>query len=106
MIPRKALYALHYSNFVEELYFRSLDYLIDGSTAQQTVFLNLEDRDDAEDDDDDDNEITDVDVYISEPSIKSFSSRQNLLYQFVNSSFDLQDDVHILLDTKLCSHKE
>lgn len=105
MIPRKALYALHYSNFVEELYFRSLDYLIDGSTAQQTVFLNLEDRDDAEDDDDDDNEITDVDVYISEPSIKSFSSRQNLLYQFVNSSFDLQDDVHILLDTKLCSHK-
>ena len=105
MIPRKALYALHYSNFVEELYFRSLDYLIDGSIAQQTVFLNIEDRDDAEDDDDDDNEVTDIDIYINDPSIKSFSSRQNLLYQFVNSSFDLQDDVHILLDTKLCSRK-
>lgn len=106
MIPRKALYALHYSNFVEELYFRSLDYLIDGSRSDQTLFLNIEDRDDADDDGDGDDVDVDADeVSIENVSLQSFSARQNLLYQFVNSSFDLKDDMHVLLNTRLCSNK-
>ena len=51
MIARKSLYALHYSNFVDELYFRSLGHLVDGSSQNQSIFLDVNQRDDVEDDD-------------------------------------------------------
>ena len=44
MIARKSLYALHYSNFVDELYFRSLGHLVDGSSQNQSIFLDVNQR--------------------------------------------------------------
>ncbi|KAK6462851.1 hypothetical protein DFJ63DRAFT_175957 [Scheffersomyces coipomensis] len=103
IIPRKALYALHFSNFVKELNFRSLDYLIDGSVANQTLFIERDQKDDIEEDDDNDDGES-VNVY-------SFSSKQNLLYQFADEPVDLttveaeSDGNHQLLNSKLCSKK-
>lgn len=93
MIARKSLYALHYSNFVDELYFRSLGHLVDGSSQNQSIFLDVNQRDDVEDDD-------------VEASVASFSSKQNILYQFVDGKVAIHDTMHSLLDTKLCSKKK
>ncbi|CAX40599.1 conserved hypothetical protein [Candida dubliniensis CD36] len=93
MIARKSLYALHYSNFVDELYFRSLGHLVDGSSENQSIFLDINQRDDVEDDD-------------VEGTMVSFSSKQSILYQFVDGKIDVHDSMHSLLDTKLCSKKK
>ncbi|CCE79245.1 Piso0_001297 [Millerozyma farinosa CBS 7064] len=45
LVPRKVLYALHYSKFLEELYFRSLGNLIDSNKVNFTLFLNPSDSD-------------------------------------------------------------
>ncbi|CAI5760367.1 unnamed protein product [Candida verbasci] len=90
MVARKALYALNYSNFVKELQFRSLDYLIDGSVKKQSIILGIDQRDDTNE----------------EVNLLSFSSKQNLLYQFVNEEIKIKDDLHILVDSKLCSNKK
>lgn len=45
LVPRKVLYALHYSKFLEELYFRSLGNLIDSNKVNFTLFLNPSDLD-------------------------------------------------------------
>ncbi|KAK6199605.1 uncharacterized protein RJT21DRAFT_121990 [Scheffersomyces amazonensis] len=100
MIPRKGLFALHFSNFVKELTFRSLEYLIDGSTSNQTLFIERDQKDDIMDDDDEGDFMT-----------YSFSSKQNLLYQFAEEPVDLSNitveskEYHKLLDSKLCSKK-
>ncbi|KAL6451544.1 hypothetical protein SBY92_002887 [Candida maltosa Xu316] len=85
MIARKALYGLHYSSFVEEIYFRTLDHLIDGTTSNQSIFVDIEDRDDVEE--------------------ENFS-RQNLLYQFTDGTPDTSTRRHVLMNTKLCSDKK
>lgn len=45
LVPRKVLYALKYSRFLEELYFRSLGNLIDSNKVKFTLFLNPSDLD-------------------------------------------------------------
>ena len=92
MIARKALYAAHYSAFVSELEFRSLDYLIDGSSSNQTIFIDVDLRDDV----DDDNEIF----------ASSFSLKQEFLYHFIDGVMNFTNHDHILADTKLCVKKK
>ncbi|KAK6455907.1 uncharacterized protein RJT20DRAFT_129292 [Scheffersomyces xylosifermentans] len=100
MIPRKALYAMHFSNLVKEITFRSLEYLIDGTTSNQTIFLESAQRDDIADDD------------VAPFSTSSFSSKQGLLYQFADGAIDIDshikdnNSVYRLLDSKLCSKKK
>ncbi|KAG2731004.1 hypothetical protein G9P44_006153 [Scheffersomyces stipitis] len=99
MIPRKGLYAMHFSNFVKELKFRSLDYLVDGSTSNQTIFVESEQRDDIPEED------------TADFRVSSFSSKQGLMYQFADEAIDLatfldsRKVVHKLLDSRLCSKK-
>ncbi|CAK7918933.1 hypothetical protein CAAN3_26S00166 [[Candida] anglica] len=97
MTPMRALYAFHFSNVVEELYFRNLDYLVDGSSINQTILINIEDRDD----------VPDNEALSSSPiSIESFSSKQTLLYQFLDEYIDISESPsHFLVDSKLCSKK-
>lgn len=94
MNPRKALYALHYTNFVSEIQFRKLEYLIDGSTHNQTIFVEVEERDDKSDD---------------EGRVLAFSNRQSLLYHFADIALPCLDDAkqskHLLVDSKLCSKR-
>ncbi|CAK9441993.1 uncharacterized protein LODBEIA_P58010 [Lodderomyces beijingensis] len=92
MIARKALYAKHYSNFVSELNFRSLDYLIDGSVANQTILVDIDSRDDIGDE--------------SEIESNSFSLKQEFLYHFIDGLVDFRHHEHHLVDTKLCSKKK
>lgn len=99
MIPRKSLFALHYSNFVKELEFRSLDYLIDGSSSNQTILLSFEQRDDVED------------IEVNDISITGFSSKQSLMYQFIDEKINItnhvgNDTFYKLADTCLCSDKK
>lgn len=104
MILRKALYGLHYSGFVEELDFRNLNSLIDGSTANQTLFIDISQRDDFEEEDEQSVDSNDFEV-------SSFSSKQSFQYQFANETFNLtqeqleSDKFFELLDSKLCSRK-
>ncbi|EGV61576.1 hypothetical protein PSN45_000254 [Yamadazyma tenuis] len=79
MIPRKALFALHYSDFVKELKFRSLQYLINGSTTNQTLFLSPGQRDD----------VMEEDSFF----IDSFSNKDGLKYQFVKQSINITEKV-------------
>lgn len=110
MIPRKALFALHYSRFVRELKFRKLDYLIDGSTENQTMLLETNDRDDFRDEDL--FEAGFYDAHTASFSTASFSGKQSLLYHFFEGAVDLFEQLtdhspayHHLLTTKLCLHK-
>ncbi|CAH6720968.1 FAS1 domain-containing protein [[Candida] jaroonii] len=103
MIPRKSLYALHYSNLVNELEFRSLEYLIDGSSSNQTILLSFDQRDDVED-----NEAY---VYEKDMSITGFSSKQSLMYQFIDERINITNNIgngtfYKLADTCLCSEKK
>lgn len=99
IIPRKALYAMHFSNFVKELDFRSLDYLIDGSLGNQTLFIDVDARDDIDDEDV---------VSSSLGSTLKFSSKQELLYQFAKEPIPHPsgNHVHKLYTSKLCSKKK
>ncbi|CAH2355865.1 hypothetical protein CLIB1423_36S00606 [[Candida] railenensis] len=94
MIPRKALYALHFSNVVEEYYFRRLDSILDGKSENQTIIVDGDDRDDIPDDD---------------IAISSFSSKQQLQYQVLDGVIDHEEvsenEEYFLLDSKLCSKK-
>lgn len=117
MIPRKALFGLHFSGFVEELDFRSLSALIDGSTANQTIFVDISQRDDNEEEDEqttkvqtveieeiqgrgNELKVTSSDTFLNSTSIydtdlfhtSSFSSKQSFLYQFANEPFNLSQE--------------
>lgn len=94
LVPRKALYGLHYSNFVREMLFRKLHHLIDGSTTDQTVFLEAALRDDISE------EVRDV-------GASSFGARQSILYKFANEAlefdFPQNSTLNRLVNTNLCS---
>lgn len=83
MIPRKALYAMHYSDFVNEVTFRKLGHLID-KPANRTLVVSVTDRDDADD----------------EAEASSFSNKQALLYRFMEAPRE-----NHLLETELCSKR-
>lgn len=97
LTPRKSLFAMHFSNFVKELEFRKLHYLIDGSTTNQTIFVSIDQKDDSSEND---NMLT-----------SSFSSKQSLLYQFTTEAIDILHNtfenqntrLSKLLDTNMCS---
>ncbi|KAI3405167.2 hypothetical protein KGF56_002123 [Candida oxycetoniae] len=92
MIARKALYAAQYSNFVDELKYRSLDYLVDGSAVNQTILVSLNMRDDVDED---------------EALSASFSLKQDFLYHFVDQSIDFSNEHnHLLVNTKLYVQKK
>lgn len=100
MIPRKVLYALHFSKFVQEVYFRSMGDFIDGKISNQTIFLELSSRDD----------IVDGDFL---NSMVSFSAKQKLQYQFNSPMIDVVKElrssnksINKLLDSGLCSKKK
>lgn len=99
MIPRKALFAMHFSQLVREFKFRKLGKLIDGTATNQTILIDSSDRDDVSDDDDD-------------VAADSFSSRQQIQYRFMSGAVDVRREVnpdkriyHTLLDSKLCLKK-
>lgn len=97
MIMRKALHALHFSNFASEVKFRSLESLIDGTSSNQTLFVDIDSRDDAENDDN---------YYIN-----SFSNKQSLLYRFLDQFLDIREEIDVhspvyrLLTSRLSSKK-
>uniref|UniRef100_A0A0L0NTP6 FAS1 domain-containing protein n=1 Tax=Candidozyma auris TaxID=498019 RepID=A0A0L0NTP6_CANAR len=97
LIPRKVLYSLHFSQFVEELRFRRLGKLINGKSINQTLILDLSDRDDFQDDE--------------SMTVASFSSKQNALYRFLEGQLDrlqVMDSVtheQRLMTSKLCLNK-
>lgn len=102
MNPRKALFALHYSSFVSELEFRSLDYLIDGSTENQTILLSQHQRDD----------MIRNDFLIQGTMVdQSFNAKQLLLYQFIDASVNITHEIsrgpnstfYRLFDSFMCS---
>lgn len=104
MIPRKALYSMHYSRFVRELKFRKLDYLIDGRTSNQTILLESADSDD----------VTENDLNSNDRDMHSvsFSGKEQLQYHFMEGAVDLFDKLtddspsyRHLLTSKLCLHK-
>lgn len=124
LTTKKVLYALHYSNFVRELKFRKLIHLIDGTTANQTLFIDESQKDDTQDeavssmrllyDNDEDVLLTDKEdvddsVMIEGINTKSFSAKQSLLYQFIDEYLNINEVVHQqprydrLFDTRLCS---
>lgn len=99
MIPRKSLFALGFSHFVNELKFRKLDSLIDGSTTNQTLFLSTEQDD-----------LSEENFSQETVNVNSFSQKQSLMYQFaegeISSEELLDNEMHILVDSKLCVKKK
>lgn len=91
MTTRRALFAHHYSDVVKELDFRLLDNYIDASVVNQTFLVDIDLRDDVSDD---------------EIKSASFSSKQGLLYRFIDEELDFSDSLHILANTRLCSKKK
>lgn len=107
MIPRKSLFAMHYSDFVSELSFRSLDYLIDGTSTNKTIFLSKDQKDDFSEDASmafQSTEFGNGDV-----SAFSFSNKQRLLYQILDMAVNITDETtsrtefYLLADTLMCS---
>lgn len=98
MVPRRALYANHYSRLVREMKFRKLAKYIDGSTRNQTILIDGSDRDDVPEDDD--------------MVGASFSNRQQMQYRFMDGAVDVgrhlspaQPVYHALLASNLCLKK-
>lgn len=99
--PRKALYAMQYSNFVKEVNFRSLHHLIDGSTSNQTILVESSQRDQVHGDD----------FSSSGYDGSHFSYKQIMYYQFSDQMIDIEnvrqdltyENFYTLLDSKLCS---
>lgn len=104
MVPRKALYAMHFSQLVSEINFRKLAKFIGHKAVNQTILIDMSDRDDVKEDDD-------IDVK-GDFGILSFTNRQQLLYRFLDSFVDMGAEVslekpsyHKILDSKLCLKK-
>lgn len=101
ILPRKALYAMQYSNFVKELKFRSLHHLIDGSTSNQTILVESSQRD----------QVGESDFSPSAYDGSHFSYKQIMYYQFSDQMIDIEniteslrfENFYRLLDSKLCS---
>lgn len=95
MIPRKALYALHLSHFVQELELHNLESLINGSSSNQTIFIDIDLRDDISDD-----------LKRSTYGSYSTSAKQSLQYQFLEGAQEFKGYLRRLLDSKFCSKKK
>lgn len=95
MIPRKALYALHFSNFVKELANHGLKHLVDGSTTNQTILAEKDLRDDVSDD-----------ISTTNLGTLSASPKQELLYQFIDGVYDFRNPLRVLVDSNYCSQKK
>lgn len=95
MIPRKALYALHLSHFAQELELHNLASLIDGSSSNQTIFIDIDQRDDNSED-----------LKESTYGAYSTSAKQSLQYQFVEGAQEFNGYLRRLLDSKFCSKKK
>lgn len=113
MIPRKTLFAMHYSNFVKELKFRKLGFLVDGSTTNQTIVLDSTDRDDIPDE-----EIRSEENRIEEDEeprnfgVNSFSNKQSMLYRFLKGAVHIPSELtpdsptyDRILTSRLCLKK-
>lgn len=103
MIPRKVLNALHFTKFTKELRFRNLQYLIDGTSSYQSLFLDINSRDDIQDDA--------ISMNTNELEAQSFSSKQTILYQFgdsINITKEMvnKNEVYKLIPSRLCSKKK
>lgn len=104
MIPRKALYAMQFTNFVKELNFRSLHHLVDGSTNNQTIFVESFQRD----------AISDESFSHSDLQSSYFGYKESVYYQFANEMIDIEHTMkesnyanfYKLLDSKLCSQSK
>ncbi|OBA19166.1 hypothetical protein METBIDRAFT_46441 [Metschnikowia bicuspidata var. bicuspidata NRRL YB-4993] len=97
MIPRKTLFAMHFSNLVRELRFYKKAHLIDESAMNQTILVDASDRDDFFDED-----------YVSSIHL----NRQQMLYKFIDGFVDMNHLLspesprfHALLNSKLCLKK-
>lgn len=104
MIPRKVLNALHFSKFSKELYFRNLEYLIDGSTPDLSLFLDINNRDDIQE------ELMLMSTK-SRLEPQGFSNKQNILYQFgefinITKENEKTTEVYKLIPSRLCSKKK
>lgn len=104
MIPRKTLFAIHFSHFVRELKFRKLGYLIDGTTTNQTIVLDSSDRDDVFEEE--------ILLRSNKYSANSFSNKQSMLYRFLEGAVDLRKELtsnsptyNRILTSKLCLKK-
>lgn len=97
--PRKYMYGLNLTGFVEELDFRSLSHLIDDLDVEQTVFVNVSDDDD---DDDNSNDESSLNTQ-SSINIQSSVHMNNDLYQFAQGIVEL--DQNVLLNSKYCYKK-
>lgn len=110
MIPRKALYAMHFSQLVKEMKFYKRQSFIDLTVTNQTIIVDASDRDDYFDDD---YVARDVTEYMAQDvSTFSFSTRQQMLYKFLEGAIDMTKLVtpkapifHRLLDSNLCLKK-
>ncbi|GMM32963.1 hypothetical protein DASC09_002880 [Saccharomycopsis crataegensis] len=99
--PRKYLYGLNSDDFVDELDFRSLSYLIDDNSISQTLFLFEE-----EDDDNEGSSFGKRDlIVLDKKSIKAQSSthKDQLLYHFIDGKIDVSSSG--LYDSKVCRNK-
>ena len=104
MIPRKALYAYHFSKLVHEIEFRKLGKFIGRRAQNQTMLINYSDRDDVKEDDDFDS--------LQQAGIVSFTNTQQLLYRFIDTYVDIgveltkNSPIYLkMLDSKLCLKK-
>lgn len=106
MVPRKALYAMHYSHFVKEVNFRKLGRYIDGSHDGQTILVEAELKDDIPDED-----ALQLSENRPEIAVSGFSSKQALLYQFLDEPIDTSSVenghfFHRIVSTQMCSKKK
>ncbi|ODV60972.1 uncharacterized protein ASCRUDRAFT_75724 [Ascoidea rubescens DSM 1968] len=98
--PRKYLYSLNCSDFVKEVDFRELGYLIDDIQLNQTIFVT---QNSIDDDNDNDN---DNDNQLSKKSLQSssLSNLNTLLYHIVDEKIStLKSGIY---NTKVCNNKK
>lgn len=112
MIPRKALFALHFSNFADELRMRNLGDLIDGSTCNQTLLIDVEQRDDVFEEVQlhkklEESAVSDASNSAADSGswIRSTSAKQMLQYQFLDGAHSFAGFSRQLIDTYYCSKK-
>lgn len=121
LTPKNVLYAHHYSKFVRELKFRKLNHLIDGTTWNQTLFIDVNHKDDIQEEDeqpedskqlsifgeDDTDSILDVDSILERELLLHEESDSNLtpfepLSYVYGSSFSAKQSLLYLFIDESC----
>lgn len=105
LIPRKVLFAYHFSHLVSEIEFRKLGKYIGAKAHEQTILIDMSDRDDTKEEEDD----LDAQRFVA---VSSFTNRQQLLYRFIDSYLNMDTELtketpvyHEMLESKLCLKK-